>query len=135
MARRINQQNPSHTNKSNLKAASKSYKQSMNFYLNKLNKDTQDKLRWLKNKSPKEFWKIINKNEGKDDNSDIDIDTLFRFFKNLNESPDMQDDVANFQNIDTTDDDEILNSSITESEILKCLKLLKIINAPQMIVY
>ena len=37
----------------------------------------------------------------------------------------MQDDVANFQNIDTTDDDEILNSSITESEILKCLKLLK----------
>ena len=28
-------------------------------------------------------------------------------------------------NIDTTDDDEILNSYITEGEILKCIKLLK----------
>ena len=37
----------------------------------------------------------------------------------------MQDDETNFSNIDTSDDDEILNSSITESEILKCLKLLK----------
>ena len=37
----------------------------------------------------------------------------------------MQDDEANFSNIDTSDDDEILNPSITESEILKCIKLLK----------
>ena len=37
----------------------------------------------------------------------------------------MQDDEATFSNIDTSDDDEILNSSITESEILKCIKLLK----------
>ena len=57
LARRINQQNPSHTNKSNLKAASKSYKQSMNFYLNKLNKDTQDKLRSLKIRARKNFGK------------------------------------------------------------------------------
>ena len=32
----------------------------MNFYINKHNKITQDKLRVLKSKNPKDVWKIIN---------------------------------------------------------------------------
>ena len=67
----------------------------------------------------------MNKSEKKNDGNDIDLETLFNFFKNLNDNTGMQDDDANFSNIDTSDDDEILNSYITESEILKCLKLLK----------
>ena len=51
---------------------------------------------------------------------------LYSFFlKNLNENTGTQDDEENLINIDTSDDDEILNSSITEAEILKCLQLLK----------
>ena len=125
LARRINQQNPSTTNRLNLKKASKSYKRTMNFYLNKFNKETQDELRSLKSKSPKAFWKIMNSSERKNEGNDIDLETLFNFFKNLNENTGTQDDEENLINIDTSDDDEILNSSITEAEILKCLKLLK----------
>ena len=40
---------------------------------------------------------------------------------NGNETDNLQDDI----NIDITDDDEILNLSITEGEILKCIKALK----------
>ena len=65
LARKLNQQTPSSTNKINLKKASKSYKQTMNFYLNKFNHETQEKLRSLKSKNPKEFWKIMNKIEKK----------------------------------------------------------------------
>ena len=66
----------------------------------------------------------MNKSEKTNDGNDIDLETLFNFFKNLNDNTGMQDDEANFSNIDTSDDDEILNSSITESEILQCIKLL-----------
>ena len=47
-------------NKSNLKNASKAYKHMMNFYINKHNEGTQDKLRNLKSKNPRDFWKIMN---------------------------------------------------------------------------
>ena len=44
--------------------------------------------------------------------------------KNLNEqSHDVEDDIN--INMDITDDDELLNSYITEGEILKCIKSLK----------
>ena len=46
------------------------------------------------------------------------------FYKGLNENNEHDNDDHHI-NIDVTDDDEILNSSITEAEILKCLKSLK----------
>ena len=63
----------------------------------------------------------INKNK---DNDSIDIETLYNFFKNLNEQGQDANDDLNI-NIDTTDDEELLNSFITEAEILKCIKQLK----------
>ena len=82
----------------------------------------QDKLRKLKSTNPKDYWKIINSLNKNKDNDIIDIETLYEFFKNLNEqSPDVEDDL----NIDITDDEELLNSYITEGESLKCIKLLK----------
>ncbi|MEW8546068.1 MAG: reverse transcriptase family protein [Candidatus Thiodiazotropha sp.] len=125
IARKINRQNPSKTNKINLKQASKIYKCTMNIYINKFDRETQDKLRNLKSKSPKDFWKIINSVDRNNDNPDINIETLFDFFKTLNENKDNDNDFMDSLNIDVTDDDEILNSFITEAEILKCIKLLK----------
>ena len=47
------------------------------------------------------------------------------FFKNLNEQT-AEDEQEHTFNIDISDDDdEILNSSITEGETLKCMKMLK----------
>ena len=58
LARKINNINPSEAIRNNLKAASKTYKRRINFYFNKNNKNTQDKLRALKSKNPKDFGKL-----------------------------------------------------------------------------
>ena len=96
----------------------------MNKYINKHKKQMQQKLRNLKHKNPKEFWKILNNIKRKEDDPDISIDTLYEYFKNLNINND-GNDTQETKNIDITDDDEILNSSITEGEIIKCIKSLK----------
>ena len=84
----------------------------------------QDKLRNLKSTNPKNYWKIINSLNKKKDNDKIDIETLHEFFvKNLNEQS-HEDDADVHINIDTTDNEELLNSYIPEGEILKCIKLL-----------
>ena len=117
---------PSITTKLNLQQASKTYKKKMNYFINKHNKSTQNKLRSLKNKSPKEYWKIINSIDNKKADSNIELDKLYTFFKDLNEQPDTEHDFCD-NNIEFSidDNDEILNSPITDSEILKCIKLLK----------
>ena len=126
IARKVHSLNPSHTNKVNLKNASKSYKSVMNIFINKFKSDTQEKLRKQKSKNPKEFWKIINNIERKEDSGceNISLETLHNFFKDLNESGHSDNDPDEI-NIDTSDNDEILNSSITEAEISKCIKSLK----------
>ena len=58
------------------------------------------------------------------DSPNVNLDTLYEFFKNLNEQTAVDEQEYTF-NIDISDDDEILNSSITEGEILKCIKMLK----------
>ena len=118
IARKINNINPSGNNKAKLKEASKNYKRTMNFYINKFNQSMQDKLRNLKSTKPKDYWKNLNSLNKNKDNDKIDIETLHEFFKNLNEQGHETDDDVNI-NIDTTDDDELLNSYITEGEILK----------------
>ena len=93
---------------------------------NKHNEQTQAKLRNLTQTNPKEFWKTINNLEPKNDDPNRSLETLHEYFKkklntNGNETDNLQDDI----NIGKRDDDEILNSSITEGEILKCIKALK----------
>ena len=122
--RKVNHLNPSCTNKANLKHASQCYKRTITFHLNKFNQSMQNKLRNLKMKTPKEFWKIINSIERNIDEQNMTLESLYTFFKDLNERNDYGNDY-NEINIDVTDDDEILNSSVTEFEILKCLNSLK----------
>ena len=64
-----------------------------------------------------------NSIEKSKDNQNIDIEKLYDFFKNLNEQN--EHSVNEDLNFDTNDDDDILNSFITEGEILKCIKSLK----------
>ena len=124
LARKINRLNPSPTNKSNLKEASQQYKQTMNLHINKFNQNTQEKLRNLKTSSPKDFWKLINNLECHKNDQNINLESLYNFFKDLNTFDDQSDD-TNFSNIDISDDDELLNSTITEAEIRNCIKNLK----------
>ena len=83
-------------------------------------------MRNLKNKTPKEYWKIINSIDNKKADNNIELDTLYTFFKDLNKQPDIDDDSCDDNtDICIDDNDEILNSPITDSEILKCIKALK----------
>ena len=94
----------------------------MNFHINKFNRNIQEKLRKLKSKNPKEYWNIINSLDRNNENSSIDLDTLYNFFKDMNVHKNTNDEEENKLNIDITDDDEILNSWNTEAEIHKVLK-------------
>ena len=97
----------------------------MNFYINKFNRNIQEKLRKLKSKNPKAYWNLINSLDRNNENSSIDLDTLCNFFKDMNVNKSINDEEENEINMDITDDDEILNSWITEAEILKCIRSLK----------
>ena len=44
-----------------------------NYFIRKHEKDTQNKLRKLKSKSPKQFWKILNSLQSKRENKDISM--------------------------------------------------------------
>ena len=123
-ARKRNKKRPTDSNKLDLKNASKAYKKTMNFHINKHNKSTQEKLRNLKSKNPRDFWRIMNSLDKSKDNENIDIETLYDFFKNLNEQNEREDMSPNV-NIDLNDEDALLNSPITENEILKCIRWLK----------
>ena len=117
----------------NLISASKKYKRKLNYFINKHNKSMQHKLGKMKNKNPKEYWKIINNIDSKNTDSSIKTDALYTFFKDLNKELNSNDDSCD-PNIDISinDDDEILNSRIIDSEIMNCIKLLKILKHVQM---
>ena len=123
-ARKTNKKQPSDTNRTNLETASKTYKNTTNFYINKHNKSTQDKLRHLKSKNPKDFWKIMNSLDKAKDNESINIETLYNYFKTLNEQNE-NEEITQDLDIDINNDDELLNSQFTEEEIHKCIKIVK----------
>ncbi|MCW4343918.1 MAG: reverse transcriptase family protein [Candidatus Thiodiazotropha endolucinida] len=125
-AKHLHKLDPSTSTKQELQNRSKEYKHTLNSYINKHNQSTQQKLRNMKSKRPKDFWKIINATDNKTKDDEIELKTFYDFFKNLNQQ-DGDNDETPFErpNIDLTDDEELINSSITESEILACIKSLK----------
>jgi hypothetical protein len=44
----------------------------------------------MRTKNPKEFWKILNKGKRKEQ-PDIPVDTIFEFYKELNQKPNQKD--------------------------------------------
>ena len=66
--------------------ASKAYKREINKQFRLFNSKMHKKLRVLKNKDPKEYWKILNgsKSEKKAAHAKLKLDTFTEHFKNLN---------------------------------------------------
>ena len=112
---------PSSASKASVVSASKMYKKKLNYFICKHKKDTQNKLRNLKSKSPKQFWKISNNPQSKKENKDISINDLYNFFKDINSPNDSHDPESENLNFSIYNDDEILNGYISENEILKCI--------------
>ena len=79
----------------------------MNLHINKFNSNIQKKLRTLKGKNPKEYWKVINSLDRNSDESSINLETLYNFFKDINENTTQNKSEGNEINIDISNDDEI----------------------------
>ena len=81
----------------------------------------------LKNASrdnPKHFWKILGKNKRKQQQN-IEINTLYEYFKDLNtKGPDEQQSTT-LQNERPNDSNVHIYGYISQNEIFKCIKNLK----------
>ena len=75
--KKMHAKHPSSASKASRVSASKMYKKKLNYFIRKHKKDTQNKLRKLKSKSPKQFWKILNNLQSKKENKDISINDLY----------------------------------------------------------
>ena len=86
----------------------------------------QNKLKTMRTKNPKEFWKILNKSKRKEQ-PDIPVDTFFEFYKELNQKPN-QKDTPNLPEPEVQETNQIneeINKYIDKNEILNCIKKLK----------
>lgn len=91
----------------------------------------RNKMKNMKTKNPKEYWKLLNgEHKQKQKQPNIPIQILYDFFKELNETT-SNDENGNTQQNEHDDtnvqkeSNEIINDVITAEEILKCIKKLK----------
>jgi len=106
------------------KLASNAYKRTIKQAMNKYHKELNNKIRILKSKNPKDFWKIINCDKEKDDIvSAISCEIFAKHFETLNENMNIEN---NFQqeNINVSDESS-LNAQITTEEIRICIAKIK----------
>ena len=113
--------------KSHLQKESKLYKQTMNKYMKQHKLDEINKLRNMQLTDPKVYWKYLKSLQTNTNNTQPPLDKLYDYFKNINQSDEVQDDVPN---INLTNSDNVLNAKITITEISKCIKMLKNGKAP-----
>ena len=129
-SRRLYNKYKTHYYKNMLKIVSKKYKKTLTYTNRRFITEKSNQLRSLKNQHPREYWKIINSHK-KSSESQASLDDFYQFFKSINENSeehtDLNSDNAD-DNFDETSDINVeneVNQPITESEILKNVKLLK----------
>ena len=89
------------------------------------------KIRELRTSNPKEFWKIINSKDRKKKVTNVNLDELFDFFKDLNtdQNDDIPDHVLSDEELEMLSDIDTngyINQPISPDEIMHCIKLLKL---------
>jgi len=122
------QLNNSDRNKLLLKQASKNYKKQLRIEHRLYFKNLNDRIRKLSKNDPKEFWKIINKeNKTKQSNTDIpDISEFTEHFKSLNEGQEISEETETELKIHSSNNtNEEMDKPITEQEIIFCIGKLK----------
>jgi hypothetical protein len=115
-------------NKNAMKRASKEYKREMSKSFKEYQLKTATALREKSKKDPKGLWKLLNNIDKpkSDSGSNVGLDAFYEYFKNQNETPDGDDEVdIDFDKIPPENINNILNSPITEDEILCAVKNLK----------
>ena len=111
-----------------MQSACKTYKLTMNKYINKYNKENESKLSNMHNKRPKDYWKFLNSIKSKKNIETPDLDTFYQYFQRIN-NPDPVNDNTPLNDYDHQDK-ETLNGPITSTEIDKCIRNLKNSKSP-----
>ena len=83
-------------------------------------------LKSLRKNKPKEYWKILNSCKDTNNKSEVSLESLYTYFKNIN-TLDIDSTEQDNQDghVTQTDDDDILNSEITKEEIRLAISNLK----------
>ena len=120
----------SDTAKNMYKTNEKAYKKLLNKEINKYKDEMSKNLRSIRTKTPREYWKILNKNNKQRNTGHIKIDELYKYFKELNKAPEIPDDIEEIIDdeikvLDVEDLNHTINQYISQDEILKAIKKLK----------
>jgi hypothetical protein len=106
-----------------LAESEKDYKRTLDKTQRKYRQNLCRRLKNMRTKDPKEFWKILNQGKRKTQ-PNISLQKLFEFFKNLNTAP--SDDIgADLPNLNVEELNQLnyeLNIHIEKEEILECIK-------------
>ena len=122
----------SDNNKKALSDALKAYKKTIKIQQKNYNKFFCKKLREIKSKDPRTFWKILCNKKGPEVIK-VSVEAMFDFFKKMNsETAEMTHQSYVSPQVDNSsiDDENILNKPITEEEIRTCISKLKNHKAP-----
>ena len=96
----------------------------MNRYINKYNHGKEQKLREMHSESPKQYWQFLNSIKGKFNTKTPSVEVFYEYFEkpNQNDSSHSQDGL---DDLDFQDEEDLLNSELTESEILTAISMPK----------
>jgi hypothetical protein len=115
----------SHLFKQRLKASELFYKNTMDANIIIFNHNLRETIITMRTNNPKEFLKLLNKNDKNRDSYKISIDSLFDFFKDLKTNKSDRDAYININIIDVDSNNEMLNDKISAEEITKAVKISK----------
>ena len=106
--------------------AAKAYKKTVRQEMRKYNHQMANQLRKLQCKEPKVYWSILNRKNRKVNPNQPSCEAFFDFFKNMNivneeeNEEGMENDGCKNEN-----ENDFLDTPITEAEVLTCIKRLK----------
>ena len=115
--------------KERLRLAEKNYKKTMDDNIRSYHNNLRTKMKQLRRKNPREFWKIWNKTKNTD-TCGITTESLFNFFKEINRNN------FNGENFEINNDlceersNSFLNERITVEEVLKAVRNIRNNKAP-----
>ena len=123
LAKKQYNRNNTPTNRANLTECSRQYKKTMNKFIAKHKKTTQQKLRNLQSKNPKDYWKFINSLKNKTATNTPTLEEFYEHFKMLNMAESSENDTQH--RFPSSENNASLNARITPDEILRGIKNLK----------
>ena len=115
----------SQENKTNLLMHNRTYKKTMNKYINIYKHSQQKKLRKLQKSQPKDYWKFLNSLKNKKKSDMPPPNQFHEYFKNIYSFDEDCDEDVNQININNEAANESLNCPFTPTEIERCIQRLK----------